>query len=122
MTRTKVVPLLIGFAALTFANTNINAFASPTEFSDWTSASGRGHIEYRWRRDGTETYSGCDVEMRNLDEADRQTYKAKIGYVHGGRDDTSGIESLSFPYSGYTYKTTTYGTCDRVTDLLILKY
>jgi len=121
MTRTKVVPLLVGFAALTFTNTNINAFAAPTEFSGWTSASGRGHIEYRWRREGTDTFYSCDVEMRNLDETDRQNYRAKINSAHEGRDDTSD-RVVSFPFAGSISTNSTNGACDRVKDVLILNF
>lgn len=96
--------------------------AYDSEFSSWRDATGKGQIQYRWKKTGSEDYASCSLEFRNLNDDDRKAYKGKIEFVHKGSDETAPISILRFLSPGSKEVTDTYAACDRVTDVWLTDF
>lgn len=109
-------------AATAMTLLSMQSMGLDTEYSSWRDATGKGHIQYRWKKHSQEDYSSCEVEFRNLDDDDRNAYKGKIEYVHKGSDETAPLSILQFRIPGAKETNDTYGSCDRVTDVWLTNF
>ena len=83
-------------------------------YSSWRQITGQSRIEYRWKT----LNSGCDIQLRNLDDKDSKFYSGTIDYVYKKDDRSDPIVIEHFVYAG-DVRSHFLTNCDRVSDVLL---
>ena len=87
------------------------------DFSEWNQVSGIKRVEFRWRQNDAK---GCDVEYRNLNEADHKKYKSRIVFQIDGDEHEKPYTIVSFadpaPHMDQV------PVCTQVTDVSVTRF